>query len=117
MIIKLAYMDQDFEKNLNQPERRSYKAMKAGAMLGGALGIAGNLTTVNKDFKPNVGRVKRFFVKNNILPYNEKYYVSKRVPTIGRAARAGAIGVIAGGLLGLGLHRAKHTIQQLQDPK
>jgi len=110
MIIKLA--TEDFEATLNRKEKSKYKAIKAGASIGG-LGMAGkNLVSFHKELKPDVGRVKRFLVKNNIVIPKSHELITKRVLNPGKALKAGAIGVLAGGLVGLGMHEAKERIKK-----
>lgn len=112
MILKLAAFSQEHYDSLDAKDKSKYNAMKAGASLvGSGLGIK-YLTSVKKDYAPSVGKVRRFLMDKNILIPGLKDTVTKRVFTPGKAVQMGAIGVLGGGLLGLGIHQAAHAIKK-----
>ena len=113
MIIKLAMISDDYEHSLNKQEKSKYNAIKAGATFGGTTLAGKYLTIMKKEIKPGTGRVKRFLIENNIIP-GLKDTVMKRHFTPGKAAQMGAIGVLAGGILGLGIHEASRKISEFK---
>jgi hypothetical protein len=113
MIIKLAITSDDYEHSLNKKEKAKYNAIKAGATFGGTTLAGKYLTTMKKEIKPGTGRVKRFLIEKNIIP-GLKDTVMKRHLTPGKAAQMGAIGVLGGGILGLGIHEAHRKIKEFK---
>ena len=115
MIIKLAIFEEDYEKTLTAKEKAKYQAMRLGAGIGGTTLAGKEIGHFENRLKPGVGSVRRFLTEKNILIPRLKDTVKKWKWTPGQAARMGAIGVLGGGILGLGIHEAKLKVNQLKN--
>ena len=104
MIIKLAtantVFSDDYEQSLNTREKGKWKAMKRGSILGGGLLAAKHLSTVENEFKPGVGRFRRFLHESGIKQVGPNSIVAKRHLTLGEGARMGAVGALGGAQIG-----------------
>ena len=115
MIIKLAVVaNTPFEHTLNKEERGKYKALKAGAVAGGSLLGGLHVGHFYNDLKPEVGRVRRFFIGHNLANPRSEEMVRKIRWTPGEGAKMAGIGMLAGGVLGLGSHLLHQKAKQLK---
>jgi hypothetical protein len=112
MIIKLASITNEHEASLTGEAKKEYKAMKAGAVIGGSLAAAKYLTKKENVINPDLGRIRRFVVKYNLDSPRLGDMISKRVFDPGTGLRMGAIGAIGGALAGLGIHKVVHAYKK-----
>ena len=101
MIIKLA-----------TEEQKQFQAVKNGAVLVGTTLALKNLGHLENELKPDVGTVKRWMYKHKLMKPGLKDTVSKLRMTPIKALQMGAIGAVAGGVLGLGIHKGIKTFKE-----
>lgn len=114
MIIKLAVYSnrKKYLSSLNEDERKDYKSIKNGAAVLGTFMATKNLTKIDKEINPKLGKVRQFMLAAKLTnpKSSDTIQVMKFTPI--KAAKMGLLGAAAGGVLGLGLSRMNRKLKE-----